>query len=95
MRFVKEPTAPLAYSSRPLLTPRSAVNQELKHELREQSLVDSRAVARALGMSERFVRSLVYRKTIPVIRLGRRLRFDLGAVLAAVKRFEIHEIGRY
>ncbi|HXP85661.1 MAG TPA: helix-turn-helix domain-containing protein [Bryobacteraceae bacterium] len=56
-------------------------------------LADLQAVARRLGVSKRFVQSLVRRKAIPVIRLGRRCnRFDLDSVMHAVKKFEIHEV---
>ena len=58
-------------------------------------LTDLDGVATALGVSRRYIQMLVSRKAIPVIRLGRRcVRFDLTAVLAAVRRFEIEEINR-
>ena len=56
-------------------------------------LADLQDVARKLGVSKRYVQSLVRRKVIPVIRLGRRCtRFDLDGVMKAVRKFEIHEI---
>jgi excisionase family DNA binding protein len=56
-------------------------------------LADLRAVARKLGVSKRYVQTLVRRKVIPVIRLGRRCtRFDLDSVMHAVKKFEVHEV---
>jgi excisionase family DNA binding protein len=56
-------------------------------------LADLQAVARRLGVSKRYVQTLVRRKVIPVIRLGRRCtRFDLDGVMHAVKKFEIHEV---
>jgi excisionase family DNA binding protein len=56
-------------------------------------LADLSGVARRLGVSKRFVQTLVRRKAIPVIRLGRRCtRFDLDSVLDAVKKFEVHEV---
>jgi excisionase family DNA binding protein len=52
-------------------------------------------VASALGASKRFVQSLVARKAIPVIRIGKRCtRFELPRVMAAVRRFELQEMGR-
>ena|SRR5947207_2407703 len=52
-------------------------------------------VANNLRVSRRYVQSLVRRKVIPVIRLGRRCtRFDLARVHTAIKRFEIIEMGR-
>jgi len=60
-----------------------------------EGLVDLKMVARKLGVSPRYVQTLVRRKVIPVIRLGRRCtRFDLDSVLAAVHKFEIQEQGR-
>ncbi len=59
------------------------------------SLANLPAVARRLGVSKRFVQTLVRRKQIPVIRLGRRCtRFDLDEVLTAVRKFQVEEQGR-
>jgi excisionase family DNA binding protein len=56
-------------------------------------LADLDAVARRLRISKRHVQTLVRRKAIPVIRLGRRCtRFDLDSVMSAVKKFEITEV---
>jgi hypothetical protein len=53
-------------------------------------LTDIDGVAAALDISRRHVQTLVRRKAIPVIRLGRRCtRFDLDSVMSAVKKFEI------
>ncbi|HEY7338929.1 MAG TPA: helix-turn-helix domain-containing protein [Bryobacteraceae bacterium] len=58
-----------------------------------EQLTDLKGVAKRLGVSKRFVQSLVKSKAIPVIRLGRRcVRFDPDAVLVAVKRFEVKEV---
>jgi excisionase family DNA binding protein len=91
MRFVKEQktenvtrenTAPKTSTERPATR-------------LEDGLTDIDGVAHALGVSRRYVQSLVKRKAIPVIRLGRRCtRFDLACVLAAVKRYEVIEMGR-
>jgi excisionase family DNA binding protein len=60
-----------------------------------ERLADLKMVARRLGVSPRFVQTLVRRKQIPVIRLGRRCtRFDLDEVLAALRKFEAQEQGR-
>ena len=54
------------------------------------ALANLPAVARRLGVSKRFVQTLVRRKQIPVIRLGRRCtRFDLDEVLPAVRKLEV------
>ena len=85
MHFFKEPNLSLAFNHRTALTSQPAPKPESK---RDENLIDLNGVARALGVSKRFVQSLVARKAIPVIRLGRRcVRFDLTAVLAAVKKF--------
>ena len=56
-------------------------------------LADLQDVARKLRVSKRYVQTLVRRKVIPVIRLGRRCtRFDLDSVMHAVNKFEVHEI---
>jgi excisionase family DNA binding protein len=56
-------------------------------------LADLCGVARKLGVSKRYVQTLVRRKAIPVIRLGRRCtRFDIDSVMSAVKKFEITEV---
>ena len=63
--------------------------------VRAPALTDLNGVAQNLGVSTRYVQTLVRRKVIPVIRLGRRCtRFDLYSVLAAIRKFEIEEIGR-
>lgn len=60
-----------------------------------ERLADLKIVARRLGVSPRYVQQLARRKVIPVIKLGRRcVRFDLDAVMKAVARFEVQEIGR-
>jgi excisionase family DNA binding protein len=56
-------------------------------------LADLQDVARKLRVSKRYVQTLVRRKVIPVIRLGRRCtRFDLDHVMNAVKKFTINEV---
>ena len=56
-------------------------------------LADLSRVAKRLGVSKRYVQTLVRRKVIPVIRLGRRCtRFDLDSVMHAVRKFEISEV---
>jgi len=60
-----------------------------------ETLANIKMVACRLGVSPRYVQRLVQRKVIPVIRLGRRCtRFDMQTVVAAVKKFEVHERGR-
>ena len=43
-------------------------------------LVDIPAVAERLGVSERFVRRLVFERRIPYVKVGRLVRFDPAAV---------------
>ena len=63
--------------------------------IESERLADLKMVARRLGVSPRFVQTLVRRKQIPVIRLGRRCtRFDLDEVLTAVRKFQVEEQGR-
>ncbi len=73
------------------------VPMRLRNEMQldeSERLADLKMVARRLGVSPRYVQTLVRRKVIPVIRLGRRCtRFDLDAVLTAVRKFEIQEQG--
>jgi excisionase family DNA binding protein len=76
------------------------VNKPVPMRPRDAALLDDRVhladlsgVAKKLGVSKRYVQTLVRRKVIPVIRLGRRCtRFDLDSVMSAVKKFEIHEV---
>jgi len=72
------------------MRPRDAALPDDSHQL-----ADLKTVARRLRVSPRYVQTLVRRKVIPVIRLGRRCtRFDLDAVLSAISKFEIQEQGR-
>jgi excisionase family DNA binding protein len=95
MRFSKELNHPTADTAPPTTKPvpmRPKVDPILDETER---LADLKMVARRLGVSPRYVQTLVRRKVIPVIRLGRRCtRFDLDAVLNAVRKFEIQEQGR-
>jgi len=91
MRFVKEPKVESVIRDNPPSKPSS----ERSEPRLENGLTDIDGVAATLGVSRRYVQSLVKRKVIPVIRLGRRCtRFDLARVLAAVKRYEVIEMGR-
>ena len=79
-----------------------AINKPIPMRPKNQSLADDSDdlarivdVARTLRVSKRFVQTLVRRKAIPVIKLGRRCtRFNLDDVLAAVRKFEVQEMGR-
>ena len=92
MRFVREPKSDsVTQAMPPLAKPRTERFGSPTHD----GLTDIDGVARSLGVSRRYVQSLVKRKVIPVIRLGRRCtRFDIARVLAAIKKYEIIEIGR-
>jgi excisionase family DNA binding protein len=91
MRFVKEQKIESVTRDNP---PLKSMSERPETRL-EDGLTDIDGIASALGVSRRYVQSLVKRKVIPVIRLGRRCtRFDLARVLAAVKRYEVIEMGR-
>lgn len=49
-------------------------------------LIDLPAVAERLGVNQRYVRRLVADRRIPVIKLGRLLRFDPADVEALIGR---------
>lgn len=93
MKFFKE-LSPVENDSQP------PVNRPVPMRTKDKALPDDNnqladldAVARKLRISKRHVQTLVRRKAIPVIRLGRRCtRFDLDSVMSAVKKFEITEV---
>jgi hypothetical protein len=61
----------------------------------DMALLKRPQLARALNVSPRSVDNFVARKIIPTIRISARcVRFELGAVLRALKRFEVKEAGR-
>jgi hypothetical protein len=58
-------------------------------------LVKKNAVARAASVSARTIDNLQRKKLIPYIKLSARcVRYHLPSVLAALRRFEIREVGR-
>lgn len=61
----------------------------------ERVLLRQKELARALGVSARSIDNLRARKAIPTIKISSRMvRFDLVAVLTALRRYEIREVGR-
>jgi hypothetical protein len=61
----------------------------------DPALLKRPQLARAINVSPRTIDNFVARKIIPAIRISARcVRFDLGAVLRALKRFEVKEAGR-
>jgi hypothetical protein len=61
----------------------------------DMALLKRPQLARALNVSPRSVDNFVARKIIPKIQISARcVRFDLGAVIRALKRFEVKEAGR-
>jgi hypothetical protein len=54
----------------------------LLHRLDGEQLLDVPGAAALLHMTPRAVRQAVYRRTLPTLRLGRRLRFRRGDLLA-------------
>ena len=93
MRFLKELNQP---ETQPPATKPVPIRAKERAPVDEaERLADLNMVARRLGVSTRYVQQLTRRKVIPVIRLGRRCtRYDLDAVLNAVRRFEVQEMGR-
>ena len=93
MRIFKE-LNPTENDSQPPVTkpvPMQSNKQALPDD--RDHLTDLDGVAKKLGVSKRYVQTLVRRKVIPVIRLGRRCtRFDLDGVMRAVKKFQIDEV---
>ena len=58
-------------------------------------LVDKRVVARVASLSLRTIDNPQREKKIPFIKLSARcVRYHLPSVLAALRRFEVHEVGR-
>jgi len=47
-------------------------------------LVDKRTLSRRTGLSEKSIERRVSDGTLPIVRVGRRVLFDLGCVLAAL-----------
>lgn len=96
MRFQKE------FNSNPFSDDQLPIHKPIPMQPKDQVAPDDsdifaniRTVARLLGISPRHVQRLAQRKVIPVIRLGRRCtRFDIEAVIAAVKKYELRERGR-
>ena len=61
----------------------------------QPGLLRQKELARLLGVSSRTIDNLKFRKAIPVIRISDRcVRFHLGSVLQALRRYEIQEVGR-
>jgi len=72
----------------PVPAPESAANDSA-------ALVAKKAVARAASLSIRTIDNLQRRKLIPYIKLSARcVRYHLPSVLAALRKFEIREVGR-
>lgn len=56
---------------------------------------DRKGIAEHFGISERSVGNLMRRRLLPYVKLGRIVRFDLGACETAVKAFELHAVARH
>jgi hypothetical protein len=60
-----------------------------------EQLLSKAELAAKLRLTIRGLEGLVARRAIPVIRISRRcVRFSWAAVLAALARFEVREMGR-
>jgi excisionase family DNA binding protein len=92
MKFTKE-LNPAEDAQPPISKPVPMIPRDKALPDDSDHLADLQTVAKRLRVSKRYVQTLVRRKVIPVIRLGRRCtRFDLDGVMNAVKKYEIHEI---
>jgi predicted DNA-binding transcriptional regulator AlpA len=61
----------------------------------QPALLKQRELARVLGVSSRTLDNWKRRKTIPAIKISTRcVRFELASVLAALRRYEVREVGR-
>jgi predicted DNA-binding transcriptional regulator AlpA len=61
----------------------------------QPALLRHKELARALNVSSRTIDNWKRRKTIPIIKISTRcVRFDLGSVLQALRRYEVREIAR-
>ena len=61
----------------------------------QPALLKQKELADALSVSSRSIDNWKRRKIIPSIKVSARcVRFDLAAVLAALRRFEVKEVGR-
>ncbi|HLJ91401.1 MAG TPA: helix-turn-helix domain-containing protein [Candidatus Angelobacter sp.] len=96
MRFHKE------FNSNPFSDDQLPIHKPVPMQPKDRAVPDDsdtfaniRTVARLLNISPRHVQRLAQRKVIPVIRLGRRCtRFDIEAVIAAVRKYQLNERGR-
>jgi excisionase family DNA binding protein len=52
-------------------------------------LLDEQAVAEMLGITRRHLRTLRSRRLIPFVKIGKSVRFDPNAVIAAVARLTV------
>jgi hypothetical protein len=63
---------------------------------KDSGLVKKTAVARAASVSCRSVENWMRQKRIPFVRLSPRcVRFHLPSVIAALRKFEVKEVGRF
>lgn len=95
--LVHQPLAmrPQEHPQNPPPVARPLVKQTQQEIYEGNRLATLDEVAAALGVKKRFVQSLVARKAIPVIRISKGCtRFELPRVMAAVRRFELQEMGR-
>jgi predicted DNA-binding transcriptional regulator AlpA len=61
----------------------------------ETGLIRKRQLASMLSLSPRTIDNLIRKKKIPLVRLSSRcVRFSPERVLAALRKFEIREVGR-
>ena len=60
----------------------------------ENELLTTEELARRLKLSPRQVATLVGRRVIPRIKIGRTVRFELEKVIKALRKFEEVEYGR-
>jgi excisionase family DNA binding protein len=63
-----------------------------KHSSDLERFLKTPELADRLGFSERHVANLVKQKRIPVIKIGRAVRFDWPSVCRALKLYQVDEV---
>ena len=56
-------------------------------------LVDVKTVAKLLSVGERYVRRMVTKRTVPIVKIGHYVRFDLADILKLVEENRRPRVG--
>ena len=59
-----------------------------------EGLLTKDELAKYLKLTRRGIECLMARRAIPVLKIGKIVRFQIADVVNALKRFEVKEIGR-